>query len=530
MESACLRHTEIPHTSSLFADFQYNFDKVARFYDYNPHDGRSFAAAAAQLDYPDDRRAALVEALRASNRETASLDLLARPGTMAVVTGQQVGLFSGPAYTIYKALSAIRLAARLNEEGIPAVPIFWLATEDHDLPEVDHTFVFGTDHQPIRLSAKAEGGLNRPVGRMRLSAPPVDQLAAALNGFASGEEVVELIRAAYPPGATLGQGFRALLERLLSGRGLLFIDPLDESIRRIAAPLLENVVRQDDALHAKLIERGKQLEEAGYHAQVHVEPKTSLLFLLDSETRAALRRHNGEYVSKDKSAGRKYSPQELIERAEELSPNALLRPVMQDYVLPTVCYVGGPAELAYMAQSQVLYRELLGRMPVMTSRCGFTLLDTRGAKLMQRYGLAVPAFFHGEEAVREKMGSKLVPSAVAREFGEARRAMSESVEALRDRLTKFDPTLASAAEKSGAKMLYQLAKIESKTARETLKREERASRDASYISGLIFPDKHLQERYYSILPFLAKHGVADLIDAVYGHLNIHCPDHQVLVV
>jgi bacillithiol synthase len=526
MESACLRHTEIPHTSALFSDFQYHFDKVARFYAHNPHDGRSYAAAAQLLAYPDDRRAALVAALRASNGETASLDLLARPGTVAVVTGQQVGLFSGPAYTIYKALTAVRLASRLTEQGIPAVPIFWLATEDHDVAEVNHAFVFGPDQRPIQLSVSANGGSERPVGGIPIAAPPVDRLREILAGFPYGEEVAEMVRAAYPSGVTLGRAFRALLERLLAGRGLLFVDPMDESVRRLAAPLLRQVIQQDDGLHEKLMERGKELEAEGYHAQVHVEPKTSLVFLLDGQRRATLRRQNGEYAAKD----RKYSAQELMDRPEQLSPNALLRPVVQDFVLPTVAYVGGPAELAYMAQSQVLYRELLGRMPVMVSRGGFTLLDARTAKLVARYGLPIPSFFHGEDSVRDAIARKLVPPALTEEFADIRQAVSHSVGRLREDLAGFDATLAAAVDKSSAKILYQLSKIERKTARETLKRNERAGTDASTMSGLIFPDKHLQERYYSILPFLARHGVSDLMDTLYQHVRLECPDHQVLLV
>jgi bacillithiol biosynthesis cysteine-adding enzyme BshC len=531
MESACLRHSEIPHTSALFSDFQYHFDQVARFYTHDPHDGRSYAAAAKEIAYPKDRRAALVTALRASNGESASLDLLARPGTVAVVTGQQVGLFSGPAYTIYKALTAVRLATRLSDQGIPAVPMFWLATEDHDVAEVNHAFVFGPDHRPVRLGVNANGGSERPVGGIPIEAPPVDRLREVLAGFPHGEEVAQMARVAYPAGVTFGKAFRTLLERLLAGRGLLFVDPLDESIRRLAAPLLQETVKQDEGLHGKLIERGKELEGAGYHAQVHVEAKTSLVFLLDGERRATLRRQNGEYASKEKSSGeRKYSAAELIDRAEQLSPNALLRPVVQDYVLPTVAYVGGPAELAYMAQSQVLYRELLGRMPVMVSRGGFTLLDARTAKLMERYSLTVPAFFHGEDGVRDAIAQKLVPPELTQEFTKVRGTVTHSVERLHGDLMAFDATLAAAVNKSLAKISYQLSKIEHKTARETLKRNERASADASYMSGLIFPDKHLQERYYSILPFLARHGVGDLMDTLYEHLRLECPDHQVLVV
>ena len=125
MECTCIRHTELPHTTKLFADFVYHFDRVRRFYPHSPFDPNSYAEAAAQIDFPDDRRAALVAALRSQNGDSESLSRLARPGTVAVVTGQQVGLFSGPAYTIYKALTAVKVARDLTERGIAAVPIFW---------------------------------------------------------------------------------------------------------------------------------------------------------------------------------------------------------------------------------------------------------------------------------------------------------------------------------------------------------------------------------------------------------------------
>src|ERR1700761_9639024 len=148
MEPACIRHTDLPGTSRLFADFTYHFDRVARFYRHNPHDPAALDAAAAQIDYPDERRAAMVAALRAQNGDSESLRRLAEPGTVAIVTGQQVGLFSGPAYTIFKALTAVKLAEHLNHQGVPAVPVFWLATEDHDLAEVDHAWVFNEQSTP----------------------------------------------------------------------------------------------------------------------------------------------------------------------------------------------------------------------------------------------------------------------------------------------------------------------------------------------------------------------------------------------
>jgi bacillithiol biosynthesis cysteine-adding enzyme BshC len=525
METACLRHTEIPHTSRLFSDFQYHFDRVSRFYAHNPLDASSYSTVAQEMAFPVERRAQLVTALRAKNGNAAALDVLARPESVAVVTGQQVGLFSGPAYTIYKALTAARLASELTTRGIPAVPIFWLATEDHDFAEVNHTYVFDKEHRPIKLSVNGGDGSERPVGTIPIAEPPVEQLLETLKGFPHAEEVADLVRQTYRPGVTFGAAFQALLEQLLAKFGLLFINPLDEAVRRLAAPLLRDALHSGGNLNAKLLQRNQELDAAGYHAQVHVEQKTSLVFLLDGDRRIALRRQNGDYLSKD----RRYSVDDLMQAADHLSPNALLRPVVQDYVLPTVAYVGGPAELAYMAQSQVLYEDLLGRMPVMLARSGFTLLDARTSKLMDRYKLTIPAFFHGEDGVREQIAKTLIPETLAHKFEQSQANLTKLLDELRSSLTGFDATLAAAADKSRAKILYQLAKLESKTARETLHRSQRAAADASFTSGLIYPEKHPQERLYSILPFIAQHGPG-LVDTLYENIHLNCPDHKVLVV
>jgi uncharacterized protein YllA (UPF0747 family) len=198
-------------------------------------------------------------------------------------------------------------------------------------------------------------------------------------------------------------------------------------------------------------------------------------------------------------------------------------------MLPTVAYVGGPAELAYLAQSQVIYRELLGRMPVAVPRQSATLLDARAGKLMERYGLSLPDFFHGEQAVREKMARRLVPPGLEREIGETRVDVGTLLDRLQDGLAGFEPTLAAAFGTSRRKIEYQLAKIERKTAREALRRDQRISADAAYLSGLVFPEKHLQERLYSILPFLARHGL-DLMPALAESLSLECRDHRVLVI
>ena len=515
---SCIRHTDLPGTSSLFADFSYHFDRVADFYRHDPHDPDSFASAASEIDYPDSRRAALVAALEAQNGTCESLRRLAQPGTVAIVTGQQVGLFGGPAYSIYKAVTAVRLAADLTARGIPAVPIFWLASEDHDFPEVSTTYSFDVADQPIRLHMEtpAGGSGSRPVGPLSIETPPIDELRRSFADFPHGEEVAAMVEAAYPPGVTMTQGFRALLRKILPRADLLTLDPLDPNIRAIAAPLLAEALSAAPELKARLLERNRELAAAGYHAQVLVEPKTSLFFLLKGGERTPLRRKDSEFAA-------------LRDQAEEISPNALLRPVMQDYLLPTVGFIGGPGELAYLAQSSVIYDRLLGRMPVVLARSGFTILDTRAAKLLARYKLTMPEALVPEEALKERLAAALVPESIERTFAAATGELERLLGRLGDALEQFDPTLAASLLKSRAKMVYQLEKARRKTAREILRRDGRAVSDAKHLSGLLFPQRHLQERFYSILPFLAKHG-PDLVDRLQESVMLGCPDHRVLTV
>jgi bacillithiol biosynthesis cysteine-adding enzyme BshC len=523
MQPACIRHTELPGTSRLFADFSYHFDRVARFYRHDPHDPESLARAAAEIAYPDDRRAALVDALRAQETHAGgsvgeSLRRLAQPGTVAVVTGQQVGLFSGPAYTVYKALTAARVARQLTDQGTPAVPVFWLATEDHDFAEVDHAWVYDASGEPVQLKLQGANGNTRPrpVGGIEIPAPPLETLRAALEGLPFAGEVIEAVAHAYHPGATMGSGFRALLRRLLGALDLIYLDPLDPAIRKIGAPFMAEALRRTPELKSGLMDRNRELANAGYHAQVHLDAKTSLFFLLEKGERATLRLKDSDFA-------------ELASRAEQVSPTALLRPVWQDYLLPTAAYVGGPGELAYLAQSHVVYERLLGRMPVVMSRASFTVLDPRSAKLLERFRIPLAQAFTPEEALKERIAQVLVPDKIQDALRRTTAEVERQIGALSSELETFDPTLSAALAKSRAKILYQLEKMRRKTAREQLRQDARAAADAHHLAQTVYPHRHPQERFYSILPFLAQHGM-DLVERLYGAADPACRDHRVFTV
>jgi uncharacterized protein YllA (UPF0747 family) len=300
-----------------------------------------------------------------------------------------------------------------------------------------------------------------------------------------------------------------LAQRLLARWPILFLDPLAPAIRSIGSSLLLMAVAQAPELNAALLERNAELAAAGYHSQVHVEAGSSLLFSLEGGKRTPW---TGEPV-----------------RTADLSPNALLRPVLQDYLLPTVAYFGGPAELAYFAQSQVLYQRLLGRMPVMLHRAGFTLLDDRTAKILSRYGLTVTDALIHETGLRERLAAKLIPPGVTEKVAGLRTNLSQQVETLFAEVRALDPTLEKVLARGRDKMLHQLAKMERKTAGQALRRDEQAQRQAQYLHHSLYPHRHLQERFYSILPFLAQHG-PDLIERIYEHVEVGCPDHQVLPI
>jgi bacillithiol biosynthesis cysteine-adding enzyme BshC len=521
MQCTCVRQTDIPNTSKLFTDLIYHFDRVADLYSAPPNNLESIAQAA-RFDFPAERRAALVEALRPLNAGNPSLDKLAQPDTVAIITGQQVGLFSGPSYTVYKALTAIRIAGELNETGVPAVPVFWLATEDHDFAEVDHVWAFTPDHKPVRLHMDTNGRYQgRPAGQAELTDLPIDALRTTLDGFPFADEALDIVKRAWQPGQTMGSAFARFMRECFAQWGLLLVDPMEPALRRLASPFIREAVARMPELTEALMARGEDLKHRGYHAQVLVEKNTSLVFLLEDGERKGLKQNGTGFAT----GSRKISTADLAGLAEHLSPNALLRPVAQDYMLPTAAYIGGPAELAYLAQSRVLYEKLLGRQPVAFPRAGFTLVDARSAKRMARYGFGPADLFTPETTLRESIGARLVPPSLSQQLERTKAQAESALSELKSELETFDPSLANTLETSRRKIEYQFAKMGRKTGAHILARDEQADRDAHALSGLVYPERHLQERLYSIIPFLAKFGPG-LIGELYDQVHVECPDHQ----
>jgi len=535
VKAQCIPFTQIPHTSKLFADFLYDFPKVSGFYPRPPHYGAWLTEQSKTIHFDGERRRRVAAALARQNRgwgaSEKTLANLAKfeAGALAVVTGQQVGLFGGPLFTVFKVLSAVRLAEEATAQGIPTVPVFWLATADHDLAEINHTFLAGANGEPERFGTTTEGNAGAPVGGIQFGEEIVALSERAVELLGHGE-AAEWLRAAYRPGETFGGAFAKFYARVFASLGIIILDPDDSELQVLAGSVYAAAIENAGGLNEALLERGRELVRAGYHEQVKVTPSSTTLFKIRHGARTAVHRNrsNGDSfeIGGEKVSGEALFGQ-IASNPEIFSPNALLRPVVQDSLLPTLAYVGGPAEVAYFAQSAVLYQKLLGRVTPILPRFSATIVDAKQTNLLERYGLSLTDVYDGPEAVLRRIAGVALPPQLQNEFDAAERDLKGLLTSLRATVTGLDPTLTDAADRASRKIQYQLARLRQRAANAELRRNEVLSRHAAVLSNALYPDKVPQERQFSAAQFLARYGV-ELLDNVLENVRPDCVDHQLL--
>ncbi len=516
MDCRTLPPQKLPHTSKLFRDFNEDFSKVKDFFTHKP-DLKAVASYAKKLDFPRDRRLTVAGILRDQNlryshsAETESNLKRLEEGAVAVVSGQQVGLFGGPAYAVYKGLSVIETARYLTDQGIPAVPIFWMATEDHDVDEVRHTTWFAEGKLwRLELPKPAEDAV--PVGTVPLGEAVVElveQAIAQLSGPAAAQ-IAEMLHSSYTRNDTYASAFGKLFARLFGELGLILLDPLDARLHRVAAPILRQALEERDVLNELLLRRGKELESAGYEVQVKVTSRSTLLFSLKGGRRQVITAANGSFNFGAEHCSREKAPQCVDADPEYFSPNALFRPVIQDYLLPTVAYFGGPAEISYFAQTQVLYEKMLGRMPVILPRADFTLVDPKAERILKKYSLQVEDAWKGKQELRKKMYGGNVPKKLAREFDANLRQMEKNVKKLHQAIAKVDPTVQGTISRVEKRMRFQIERLREKTGASLDRHEKIIAQHEEFLENLLYPQKGLQSRDLCFLPFLARWGTDGL--------------------
>lgn len=538
MKAHCLPFTQIPHTTRLFTDFLAYNPAIQKFYPRSPRFAEWMKEEGRKISYEAGRRKRVTDILTrqnkgwgASSKTLNNLERL-RNGALAVVTGQQVGLFGGPMFAVYKALTAVKLAEEASAAGIDAVPIFWLATYDHDLAEVNHVSIPSSEGVLRVLTTPSQGVAGAPVSAVRLGEEvvPVVEEAAALLG---DTEATQLLKEMYRPGETLGSAFARLYARVFADWGVIVLDASDEELSRVAEPIYRAAVERAGALSAAVLKRGEALERAGYHQQVKVTGSSVLLFTMRQGARVPIHRQDEIFVVDGEKLGEKLSQDELVEQIgvhpEQFSPNVLLRPVVEDYLLPTLAYTGGAAETAYFGQAGAVYENLLGRVTPILPRFSATIVEPKVQRILEKHGLAVTDVFQGPEELRRGIATRSLPADLKAAFESAQKSFDDNFARLKQGLEKLDRTLVDAAETSRSKMQHQLEKLEAQAARAEAQKGELVSRHAEYLSQSLYPEKGLQERGIGAIYFIARYG-QELLHQMYETIHTDCHDHQILEV
>ena len=452
-----------------------------------------------------------------------------------VVTGQQVGLFGGPLFTPFKAATALARARQATQAGHPHAAIFWLATEDHDFDEIRRvTFPAHRELRTLVYSGAPEAA--RPVGSIALdkTITPLIEKAWELLGYS---DAMEALAAAYQPGRTFAQAFAEFYSKAFAAQGLLVLDAGSREIHRIGAPVLRAALERADELHSALLARNRELEAAGYHAQVAIGAQSSLLFLIDehSGARLALKRLPPSAQEPDGlwQAGRQsLSTADLVgildAEPERISPSALLRPVFQDFLLSTSLTIGGPAEVAYFAQSAVLFERILGRLTPAEPRFSATLVEPAIGELLHRHELTLERVFaETPDSLAQLLAARSMPIEGKRRLASAGSALNAELTPLVDWMRTLDAGLGRSAGTAASKMRYQMNRLRRLAANFQLQRETSLRRHAQAISQALYPGGVLQERVHGAAYYFARHGF-ELAGKLTAQAADSCPGHTAL--
>ena len=535
---------DIPGQHNLFLDFLYEFDNVKEFYNKNFRDEDRFESYFSVFNEFNSAKnfkignyiSAQYQGLNASDSTLSNIDALSFNNTLAVVTGQQLGLLGGPLYTIYKIITAIKLAEKLNNQyaNYNFVPVFWLEGDDHDFEEVSSVSFINKQGELASLAYNdgLDAETNRgSVGNIVFNENIKNFVNVFFENLRDSEFIPELksqIEELYKPGNTYKQAFKQLMFNLFDKYGLVIFDPQDPEVKKLLIPIFQNEISDFRRNTNILVERSARLEEI-YHAQVKVKP-INLFYTLDGGRYLI---EPGENEFKLKGKRKKFSYEELMKtienEPEKFSPNVLLRPVCEDYLLPTAFYIGGPGEISYSAQVHPLYEIYKVPSPILYPRGSATLFEKNVPVFLERYNINVNEMFVAPEELKIKVLNSISEIKLDTLYEKSAEEIDLIFDRLKESLFGIDKTISDAGEKYRQKTLHSLNEFKQKAIEAQKRKYDVVLKQFEKVSSSIMPEGVLQERVFSLFYYLGKYG-SGFVDNIYNELNIDEFEHQIITL
>lgn len=547
-EAASIAFSDLPTTaggfSALYRDYIADFPRVRQFYGTDFRSMQSLPEGVGRGIDGRLNRAVLAEVLAEQNRGYGgseatfrNIDLLGSDSTLAVVTGQQVGIGGGPLYTIYKTITALKLAEKLRElhPGRRFVTVFWLEGEDHDLEEMNSIGVLNQESVPVRITYWPRGKPAQKnvqaVGEMAID-EHIDAFFAELDRTLVNSEykkaLLESLREAYAPGTTFNRAFAAWMNRLFPDAGIVFISSADPRLKRELAGIFRREVEQFPAVSQLIIQRSAQLEGA-YHAQIKTKAMNLFLYHKGGRYFIEPREHDFSLRGTRHFLTREELLSIVDNQPELLSPNVALRPICQDALLPTVAYVAGPSEVAYFAQLDPVYRHFGIPMPAIYPRCSATIVEERVLRTLEKFELSLPELFTPASRLQKKVVDLISEVNIGELFSGALARMNDNLNELRFGLQYIDQTLLGALETTRSKNEANLALLREKAVEAQARRHETALRQLQRATSTVYPNENYQERELSAIHFMNKYGPG-FIGRLASALRLDEHAHQLLNV
>lgn len=542
MKSEFIPYDQLNHINPIMIDYCRK-GSVSGFYQQHYNDIMNGSANLNEIFRKINHRTALCDVLLDTNKKHTvsdktiqNIDLLKSEKTYAVVTGQQMGLYSGPLYTIYKTIGAIKTAEYLKEiyPEYNFIPIFWLEHEDSDFQEINNIVILNKNNQNIDLFYKKneKNEHNSPIFDEILSNDinsVNDEIFNQLVQTEFSENLSGKVKNIYKCGNKLSESFASLLMLLFSKFGLVLINPSEPDIKKLSKNIFVKSIDNSEEIHEKVIIQSKKLIQEGFFSQVDTRP--SYLYYLDKgsiKNELNLRKLNKYRIKSPlKLEEKSIFLQEIDKNPEKFIPNVLLRPVVQDTILPTVAYIAGPGEIAYLAQTTPIYKFFNLAQPYIIPRPSVTIIERKIANLLEKYSLNVTGVMNHHDQIKNNLLKESLKDNILDTLENSRNQINYEMSLLREPLINSDPTLSGMLDTTIKKMNDVFSVLHKRTTEAEKRKNGELLNQAEKIISHVYPENDFQERKINILYYLNKYDFS-FIDLLYENLQINTAQHQVL--